>query len=180
MSRFTTLFLLIGFALAFPRLLWAAAAAGTGLGDAMTPPTFEPLYRLIAGYAAFMFAVALVFAMTTTNPISATGRALIALFGANVIPLVWVPLYRGGVADGGSAFLLDLSPLLAAFSIARPGTDIPFTRLVGDTVDRYAHQPNWVPFVAFHAVIGVGCLVAGVLLARREGKRATLVHGDAA
>ena len=178
LGRFSTLFLIVAFALVFPRALWSVAASATGLGDVMTTPTLDALYALVAGYAGFAFAVALVFAMTTTNPISATGRALIALFGANVIPLVWVPLYRGGVAEGGSAFLLDLSPLLAAFAIARPGSDIPFTRFVGDDLERYTHEPTWAPFVVFHVLVGVACLVAGVLLARREGRRAALARRE--
>jgi len=134
----------------------------------MSPGRVVGLYALVAGYAAFLFSASLLMAMLTTNPYSATGWALILLFATNLTPALWIPLFTGNVAGEGSAFLLDLSPLVAGFAIARPGEKFPFSRFEGDELVRYFHQPDWVPFAWLIAILGLGCLTAGIVLGIRE------------
>ena len=64
-----------------------------------------------------------------------------------------------------------MSPFVAAFAIARPGQDFPFTRFEGDDLVRYLHEPDWRPFAVFSAVIGLAFLITGVTLALRERRR---------
>ncbi len=168
LGRFTALFGLLAFGLAFPALLWLGAVHLTSFGPAMGSETFDALYLLVAGYAGFMFLIALVFSLVTTNPLSATGRALGALFACNLTPAVWIPLFTGNVLNQGSSFLLDLSPLVAAFAIARPGQELPFSRFQGDELERYAHLPSLQPFLWFHLLVGAGCLVFALVRARAE------------
>jgi hypothetical protein len=172
LGRFPTLFLLFSAALATPPALWLAAGQWGGWPAAVLhADQAGQLYALIAGYAAFVFAVALLLAMLTTNPYSATGWTLILLFATNVIPLVWIPLFTSNLAGERSAFLLDLSPLAAAASIARPGEGYTFTTILENETIRYEHVPRWIAFAWFHGVLGGACLVGGLVGAWRERSR---------
>lgn len=173
LGRFAALFLIMAFALVVPALLWALATSLSGYApEVMFAPQVRGLYLLAAGYAAYVFAVALLLAMLTTNPYSATGWALIALFASNLTPAIWVPLFTGNLAGEGSAFLLDLSPFVAGYSIARPEDAFPFSTFQGDELVRYTHTPSWRPFALVHTVVGLACLSAGLALAWRERARA--------
>ena len=123
---------------------------------------------VIAGYAAFVFSLSLLLAMVTTNPYSATGWSLIALFATNLIPAIWIPLFTGNLAGEGSAFLLDLSPISAGMAIARPGDEFPFRTFRGDELIHYSYEPSWQPFLWFHLLLGLACLIGAVVLARRQ------------
>jgi hypothetical protein len=172
-DRFVALFLIIAFAIAVPALLWTTASSLSGWSlEVMLAPETRGLYLLCAGYAAFVFSLALLLAMVTTNPYSATGWALIALFATNLTPVIWVPLFQGNVAGEGSAFLIDLSPFVAGYSVARPGDTWDFSAFQGDELVRYTHTPSWRPFATFHGVVGLACLCAGIVLSRREKARA--------
>ena len=167
-GRFLALFLIFAVALLVPPLLWVGAANGTGFGVGfMTPDKMISLYALVAGYAVFVFSISLLMAMLSTNPYSATGWTLVMLFAANLTPAIWIPLFTGNVIGEGSGFLLDLSPFVAAYAIARPGEAFNFSRFENDELVRYAHEPAWGPFVFFIAVIGGACLVTGIVLALR-------------
>ncbi len=168
-GRFLALFLIFGFALLIPPMLWLGAADATGFGTAfMTPDKMVSLYALVVGYAIFVFSVALLMAMLSTNPYSATGWTLVILFAANLTPAIWIPLFTGNVIGEASGFLLDLSPFVAAYAIARPGESFGFSRFEDDVLVRYAHEPAWGPFVCFIAVVGGACLIAGIALAMRS------------
>lgn len=170
-GRFVALFLIFGLALLVPPLLWIGAADLTGFGVAfMTPDQMVSLYGLVAGYAVFVFSISLLMAMLSTNPYSATGWTLVMLFAANLTPAIWIPLFTGNVIGEGSGFLLDLSPFVAAYAIARPGEAFNFSRFENDELVRYAHEPAWGPFVFFIAVVGGACLIAGITLALRARK----------
>lgn len=178
LGRFAALFVIMAFALAVPALLWWLASTLSGYPpEVMFAPEVRGLYLLAAGYAAFVFSVALLLAMLTTNPYSATAWTLIALFTTNVVPSIWVPLFQGNVTGEGSAFLIDLSPFVAGYSIARPEATFTFSALQGDEVIRYSHEPSWRPFVIFHGLLGLACLVGGLVLARREVARALEARG---
>ena len=180
LARFPALFLIFGAALATPVVLWLAAGERAGWPpEVVHAEQARQLFALIAGYAAFVFALSLLLAMLTTNPYSATGWTLILLFAANVIPLVWIPLFTGNVAGERSSFLLDLSPFAAALSLARPGESYTFTTMVEDQIVAYAHVPSWRPFAVFHGVAGLGCLVAGLALAWKERARHLAAIADA-
>lgn len=169
LGRFPALFLIMATALAIPGLLWWGATRFSGYSpDALLASQAVGLYALTVGYAAFVFSVALVLAMISTNPYTATGWALLVLFATNLTPAVWIPLFTGNLAGERSAFLLDLSPLVAGYSIARPGETFPFSTLDGDELVRYTHEPRWHAFAWFHAVVGLACLAGGVVLSRRE------------
>lgn len=169
LTRFATLFLIFAAAVVFPALLWELAGTWTGLPAAVVAdPRPRQLYALVAGYSGYVFSVALLLAMLTTNPYSATGRTLIVLFATNITPLVWIPLFTGNLAGKGSSFLLDMSPFIAGYAVARPGAELPFNTFDGDLPVRYDHEPSWVPFAVFHGLVGLGCLVAGSVLAWRE------------
>ena len=169
LSRFATLFLVFTVALLVPAGLWtlAANACDYPLG-VMHGPEVRGLYLLIAGYAAFVFSLSLLLAMVTTNPYSATGWSLIALFATNLIPAIWIPLFTGNLAGEGSAFLLDLSPISAGMAIARPGDEFPFRTFRGDELIHYSYEPSWQPFLWFHLLLGLACLIGAVALARRQ------------
>ena len=78
LGRFPTLFLLFGLAMALPPVIYGAATHLSGYPvELLRPPALVGLYALVAGYAAFLFAVALLMAMLTTNPYSATGWSFI-------------------------------------------------------------------------------------------------------
>lgn len=172
LGRFTTLFFLMGAALALPPGLWVAAGQWASWpADVIHAGEARQMFALVAGYAGFVFALALLLAMLTTNPYSATGWTLILLFASNVVPLVWIPLFTGNLAGERSAVLLDLSPLAAAASIARPGEGYTFTTILENELVRYEHFPRWQPFAWFHGVVGGGCLVAGLVGAWRERRR---------
>jgi hypothetical protein len=173
LTRFATLFVVFGAALLVPAVIWSLASSGSGYpSEVMHGAEIQGLYLLTAGYAAFAFSLALLLAMVTTNPYSATGWSLIALFATNLIPAVWIPLFTGNLAGEGSAFLLDLSPLSAGMAIARPGDQFPFRTFRGDELVHYSYEPSWEPFLWFHLVVGLGCLIAGVILAQRQLARA--------
>ena len=167
LSRFMTLFVIFALALALPPLLWIGATAGAGYEQTLSPKLYS-LYALVSGYALFVFVVSLLLALVTTNPYSATGWTLILLFGTNLIPLVWIPLFTGNVLDRGSAFLFDLSPFVAFYALARPGDPFPFSRFENDEPKQFDHFPGWEAFTSFHLVLGLLALVVVVVLARRE------------
>lgn len=172
-NRFFTLFLIFLFALAVPGILWTSATSLCGYpAEALLSKEVRGLYLLVTGYAAYVFSLSLLLAMVTMNPYSATGWTLIATFATNLTPAVWIPLFTGNLAGEGSAFLLDLSPFVAGYSIARPDETFPFSTFQGDELVRYSHQPTWKPFALFHGVLGVACLIAALILARRERRTA--------
>ena len=172
LGRFPTLFLLFGAALCVPAALWVGVGQWAGWpAEVIHASQATQLYALVAGYAGFVFAMALLLAMLTTNPYSATGWTLILLFATNVIPLVWIPLFTGNLAGERSAILLDLSPLAAAASIARPGEGYTFTTILENELVRYEHFPRWTPFAAFHGVLGGLCLMGGLVCAWRERRQ---------
>jgi len=169
LTRFATLFLVFGFALTVPALIWSLATAASGYPAAvMHAPEVHGLYLLTAGYAAFAFSLALLLAMLTTNPYSATGWSLIAVFATNLIPAIWIPLFTGNLAGEGSSFLLDLSPLSAGMAIARPGDQFPFRTFRGDELVHFSYETSWQPFFWFHLALGLGCLIVALILARRQ------------
>lgn len=173
LERFFALFLIFGFALAVPGLLWSAATSFSGYPtEALLAPEVRGLYLLVVGYAAYVFSLSLLLAMVTMNPYSATGWTLIVMFATNLTPAVWIPLFTGNLAGEGSAFLLDLSPFVAGYSIARPDETFPFSTFQGDELVRYSHEPSWRPFALFHGLLGVSSLIAALLLARRERRTA--------
>jgi len=105
--------------------------------------------------------------MLTTNPYSATGWALIILFATNLTPAVWIPLYTGNVVGKETSVLLDLSPVVAGYAIAKPTEKLPFSRFEYDEPVKYAHDPSWLPFSVFHFLVGAACLVAALMIAKR-------------
>lgn len=170
LGRFPATFLIFFVALLVPPALWELATSLSGYGGTTMDPVLIKLYLLVAGYATLAFLVALTFSFSSTNPISATGRTFISLSATNVLPLLWVPLFTGNVLGRGSSFLIDLSPMAAAYAILRPGDTIPFARFENDEPVQFDHAPSWVPFVVFHTVIAIVCLVSLVILLRRERK----------
>jgi hypothetical protein len=177
LGRFPATFLLFFVAILIPPCLWQAATAFSGYGGVTMDPILVKLYLLVAGYATLAFLVALTFSFASTNPISATGRTFVTLSASNILPLLWVPLFTGNVLGRGSSFLIDLSPLSAAYAILRPGDTIPFARFENDEPVQFDHAPSWVPFVVFHSLIAVACLVWLAILLKRE--RATVAARDA-
>ncbi|RMG13280.1 MAG: hypothetical protein D6731_12500 [Planctomycetota bacterium] len=169
LGKFPGLVVVVFCGLALPPLLWWSACALTGVPWAlMTPERVVGLYVLAAGTALLVFAVGFLCSMLTTNPVTATGWTLVALFGLNIIPLVWLPLFTGNVVGPGSAFFLDFSPLSAGYAIARPGEPFSLDRYEGDLEAHYEHLPSWEHYAVFALVIGAACLVAAVVLAVRE------------
>ena len=177
LGRFPATFLIFFVAILIPPGLWQGATSFSGYGAVTMDPVLVKLYLLVAGYATLAFLVALTFSFASTNPISATGRTFVTLSATNILPLLWVPLFTGNVLGRGSSFMIDLSPLSAAYAILRPGDTIPFARFENDEPVQFDHAPSWVPFVVFHSLIAIGCLISLVVLLKRE--RANVAERDA-
>jgi hypothetical protein len=180
-SRGLILFLSFAFVLAIPPTLVGLVAKATLLTpSAASIEKAVALYKVIATYAVFIFGLALVFALTTNNPISATGATLLVLLAVNMAPLLWIPLFTSNVVAKETSWILDYSPFMAVWSVLKTTIPLNFTAALEDEVISHQHLPRAWPFFVSHLGVSSVLLGGGVVGAFRLLKRVKLRNASSA
>lgn len=167
LRRFPSLFLVFLTGIAYPVALALFAAWVTDYPVDILPDSTSSLFLLLVEYACFTFALATLCAFLTSNPFSASGRALITLTAVNVLPFIWVIVfYFNGLGESVS-WILDFSPFFAGYAALFPNKKVPFDTMRDGESYRFEHDPSILPFSILFGVLAVICLVTALYLARK-------------
>ncbi|MDF1665832.1 MAG: hypothetical protein P1V97_29015, partial [Planctomycetota bacterium] len=167
LRRFPSLFLVFLTGILYPVALALVAGWATDYPMDILPDSTSSLFLLLVEYACFTFALATLCAFLTSNPFSASGRALITLTAVNVLPFIWVIVfYFNGLGESVS-WILDFSPFFAGYALLAPNKKIPFDTMKDGESYRFEHDPSIWPFSILFGVLAVVCLVSALYLARK-------------
>lgn len=167
LRRFPALFMVFLTGLSYPLALFLFSGWATDYPMKLLPDSTLTLFSLLVLYACFTFSLATLCAFVTTNPFSASGRALLTLTALNILPFIWVIVfYFNGVGESVS-WILDFSPFLAAYAALKPNKKVPFDTTRDQETYRFEHDPSIWPFSILFSVLAVICLISALYLARK-------------
>lgn len=166
---------IFAFGLMFPIALVCLAGWLKDFPLAIFPPgqleRLLTLFALTAEYSVFVFALAFLCAMLTSNHYSASGRTLLVLVATNVLPFLWIIFFFFNASGQGASWVLDFSPFIAAFSLIKPDRTLPFNTSKDGKPFYYEHDPDILPFVTLHGILLVIFLVIAIVMARKLVRR---------